>query len=113
MRKANIPRKHVEHRKPLQTLDLAQLGERLVIARERKGWTQQDLSAVALFSRTGLCRLERGGKPWVSVETLYRLACALDVSTDWLLGLARGDTSRLDDGCPEGIHSARLSPIQA
>ena len=94
MRRANIPRKIVVRRDPLQTLNLGQLGTRLVLARERLGWTQEDVSQHAAFSRTGLCNLERGNKPWVSAETIYRLAQALRVSTDWLLGLSETDEEK-------------------
>jgi len=66
--------------------DLQQLGERLLLARRRKGLSQGDLSKLAPCDLSLISRIERGIKPSLSVEVLCRLALALDVSPNDLLG---------------------------
>ncbi len=63
--------------------------ERLLIARRRRGLTQDELAKATDLYKTDISKYERG----ISVPTLARLArmsIVLGVSTDWLLGL-RGD----------------------
>jgi len=58
---------------------------RLRAARELRQWTQRDLAARAGVPKSGVAHFERGTRR-PSVETLHRLASALDTSTDYLLG---------------------------
>lgn len=62
------------------------LGARVRTQRERLGMSQSQLAAAAGMSQPSLSRLEagRGGEPMAG--TLLRLANALRVPTDWLLG---------------------------
>jgi transcriptional regulator with XRE-family HTH domain len=71
---------------PNKVVDLQQLGERLLLTRRRKGLSQGDLSTLAHCDLSLISRIERGVKPSLSVEVLGRLARALDVSPNDLLG---------------------------
>ena len=71
--------------------DLQQLGERLLLARRRRGLSQGDLSKLAHCDLSLISRIERGVKPSLSVEILCRLALALDTSPNDLLGWEQAD----------------------
>lgn len=68
------------------TIDLPRLGERLLLARRRKGLSQGDLAKLAPCDVSLISRIERGVKPSLSVEVLGRLALALETSPNELLG---------------------------
>ena len=60
------------------TLDPQLVGEVIAARRKKKGVSQEVLSGLADIGRTHLSAIERGErKP--TLETLYRIACALDV----------------------------------
>ena len=60
------------------TLDPQLVGEVIAALRKKKGVSQEVLSGLADIGRTHLSAIERGErKP--TLETLYRIACALDV----------------------------------
>ena len=60
------------------TLDPQLVGEVIAARRKKKGVSQAVLSGLADIGRTHLSAIERGErKP--TLETLYRIACALDV----------------------------------
>lgn len=60
------------------TLDAKTVGEVICAFRKRKGISQEVLSGLADVGRTHLSAIERGErKP--TLETLYRIACAMDV----------------------------------
>lgn len=64
---------------------------RLKAARDRQGWSQAELAEKAGFQPSAISRFETGAaKP--SFENLRRLAGALRVSTDYLLGLVDNPT---------------------
>jgi transcriptional regulator with XRE-family HTH domain len=64
----------------------AEFPQRLAKARERRGWSQAELAEKAGFQPSAISRFETGAaKP--SFENLRRLARALRVPTDFLLGL--------------------------
>lgn len=65
-------------------MDLCAIGARIKIARERAGYTQEDLAAELDMSPTHISVLERGVKA-PKLETLVRIANTLRVSTDMLL----------------------------
>lgn len=81
--------------------------ERLKAARALRGWTQAELAARAGLPPTSIAHFESGSrKP--SFDTLRRLAAALDVSTDYLLGRADDPSiSQSDD--PLYRHASKLS----
>jgi transcriptional regulator with XRE-family HTH domain len=62
------------------------IGERVLLARRRKGLTQHEVAELVPMSPTAFNRLERGLQS-VSAECLARLATILQVSSDYLLGI--------------------------
>jgi len=67
---------------------MSTLGEQLIAARENRGWTQEEVALRAQLPRQAISRLERGERTHVRSDVLGRLAIALEVSADYLLGLA-------------------------
>lgn len=65
--------------------DSKMIGERIFKARQIKGWKQLALSKLAGISQSYLSDIENGMSK-ISVETLYKIAEALDVSVVYLLG---------------------------
>ena len=64
------------------------IGPRVRAACERSGMTQAEIARKAEMNWPQLWKILRGERArGVSSETLRRLALALDVSTDYLLGL--------------------------
>lgn len=62
----------------IPTLDAVLVGNVIADFRRKKGISQEVLSGLADISRTHLSAIERGErKP--TLETLYRISCALDV----------------------------------
>lgn len=59
---------------------------RLRLIREQHGLTQDELAQRVGMSLSQIHRLEKGSQP--NADTLVKLAQALDVSVDYLLGLA-------------------------
>jgi transcriptional regulator with XRE-family HTH domain len=68
-------------------LSMQELGKRIVAAREQIGWSQRELVRVSGVGQNNLSVLEQGKKPGVRADTVVRLAEALHVSADYLLGL--------------------------
>lgn len=62
------------------------IGERLKDARERMGLTQDQLAAQAGVHRLTVVKLESGARDTAGSDNLARLADALGVSVDYLLG---------------------------
>ncbi len=62
----------------IPTLDAVTVGKVISEIRKEKGMSQEVLSGLADIGRTHLSAIERGErKP--TLETLYRIACALDM----------------------------------
>src|SRR5262245_27897311 len=66
---------------------MSTLGEQLIAARERRGLTQEEVALRAQLPRQAISRLERGERSHVRSDVLGRLAIALEVSADFLLGI--------------------------
>lgn len=67
------------------------IGARLRAARQRKGWTQTQLSVALSLQAETVSRYETGAVS-LSLAMLYRMASMLGVGVEELLGLApRGD----------------------
>jgi transcriptional regulator with XRE-family HTH domain len=64
------------------------VAERVRKAREHRGWSQKELAKRATVHHVVLNRLEKGHKSGVQAETIRRLAEALHVTSDYLLGLS-------------------------
>ena len=65
-------------------MDLTLLGNRIRIAREKKGITQEELADRVNISPSHISVIERGVKT-VRIDTVVRIANELDVSADYLL----------------------------
>lgn len=80
------------------------VGGRLVEARKRAGLTQDELAAALSdrYDRTMISKVERGHASLLS-DGLIDVARALNVSTDWLLGLS-------DEAGSFGVTFATLHP---
>jgi transcriptional regulator with XRE-family HTH domain len=66
---------------------MSSLGERLSTIREQKGLTQGEVAQRAKLPQQAISRLERGDRAHVRSDVLVRIALALDVSLDVLMGL--------------------------
>lgn len=60
------------------------IGQRVLAAREKRGWTQQNLAGKSEMARANIARLE-AGKHAPKLETLRRIAAALGMETSDLL----------------------------
>lgn len=67
-------------------MDYVLLGKRVRIRRNVLGITQEGLAEKIGVSTSFIGHIERGSRK-LSVDTLYALCKALDVSADFLLGL--------------------------
>ena len=66
---------------------MSTLGERMSAVRGRRGLTQGEVAQRAHLPQQAISRLERNDRTHVRSDVLARLAIALDVSADVLLGL--------------------------
>mgnify|MGYP001568263012 CR=1 FL=1 len=80
-------------------IDMPALGRRLLQARLQRGLNQSELARRADLHRPTLLHLEHGTKRYLRADSLYRLAIALDVSIDWLLGIPYD----AHDSCDAGL----------
>ena len=71
------------------------LGERLKVLREKRGLGIRELARVANVRHATLSQLERGIRADVTTETAKRIARALGVSVDYLIGMYEDE-----DGSP-------------
>ena len=72
---------------------MSRFGRRLQQLRDRRGWTQQELSSRASVPYMTIWRLERGEHDYPRVDIAKKLARTLGVSLDVLLGLYEDDES--------------------
>ena len=70
-------------------------GQRLREARELRGWTQEQLAYESHVSAATISHFETGKRQRASAANLVKLATALSVSVDYLLG--RVDAADLRD----------------
>ena len=63
------------------------VADRLRLARENRGWSQVELSKRSKVHHMLISRIETKAKKDVNATTLRRLALALQVSGDYLLGM--------------------------
>ena len=61
------------------------IGKQIQYHRKKKGFTQEQLSDIAEISLSFLGHIERGTRK-LSVDTLYKIANALNCSADELMG---------------------------
>jgi Zn-dependent peptidase ImmA (M78 family)/transcriptional regulator with XRE-family HTH domain len=93
-------------------VDMASIGERIRVARERAGLSQRDLQSRALMSQSTLHRLETGKRTNVALVDFDRLAQALSVGLDELLYgspvEARVLAAARTSGCADGALKVAL-----
>ena len=70
-------------------------GQRLREARTRRNWTQEQLAAKSGVTGAVISHFETGTRQQASADNLVKLATALSVSVDYLLG--RTDQMELHD----------------
>ena len=63
------------------------IGSRIDICLEAKGWSQTELARRAHLNKVHLWKIRQGLRPNLTAVTVVRLAMALGVTTDYLLGL--------------------------
>ena len=66
------------------------LGEKIRDLRKKKGYTLDELAAKSESSKSYIWELENKDPPRPSGEKLALIAAALDVTTDYLLGIETG-----------------------
>ena len=69
----------------LRELDIKEMGRRVRLRREFLGWSRDQLAEKIDVSGQFIADIEYGHKG-MSVQTLYKLSQALNVSADYLLG---------------------------
>mgnify|MGYP001057154396 CR=1 FL=1 len=62
-----------------------ELSKKLVLLRQKKGWSQIDFARAADIPQPTICRLESGDIEQPKIMTLMKIARALEVSSDYLL----------------------------
>jgi transcriptional regulator with XRE-family HTH domain len=63
------------------------IAKRVLAVRKDRGWSQRELAKRSGLHHVVLNRLEKGHKVAIQAETVRRLAEALRVSSDYVLGL--------------------------
>jgi transcriptional regulator with XRE-family HTH domain len=71
------------------------LGDRVKEARRKAAMTQEQLSAATGLKQFHISRIEKGWIKDVKGDTLLRLARALQVTTDFLLGAEKTEDTEL------------------
>ena len=69
-------------------------GARVKTARGTHGWTRRELAARARLHEQHLAKVERGQRYRIEGDTIVKLAEALGVSADYLVGLTDDPTPR-------------------
>jgi transcriptional regulator with XRE-family HTH domain len=67
------------------------LGDRLKLSREKKGWSQRELSRQAHVRYATISELETGVRTAMNTDTAKRIARALGVGVDYLIGTFEDD----------------------
>lgn len=69
----------------MKKFKIDKLGKHLLVKREQRGYSQEELGELSGIANTMICRFEKGrSRP--NIENLVRLAEALNCTTDYLLG---------------------------
>lgn len=75
----------------------AGIGDRIKLARADRNLTLSDLARLSGLSKSWLCEIEQGRHGSPGSEALCALSRALEVSTDWLLGLSADSPGATDE----------------
>lgn len=77
-----------------KALDYIALGNRIKQVRERNGLTQEKLGEACSISASHIGHIERGTRI-PSIDSLYKISCALNVSMDFLIFDSTEDVDNL------------------
>ena len=75
----------------LQGTTLMHIGQRVLQRSNRLGWTQQDLARESDVPQATISRIEQGIVKNPGADVIRRLARALGVTADWLIGMYEED----------------------
>lgn len=79
------------------------IGNRVREVRKQRGWTQSQLAERAGLNRTTLAMIEIRGA--TTTDSLASLAVALNVRTDYLIGISSSNTdAEIDNAVARSIH---------
>jgi transcriptional regulator with XRE-family HTH domain len=87
-------------------MDDQRLGSALRAVRQRRDWRQWDLATKAGVSASTISRVERGHVGSLSVDTVRRIAAALDIRVDFVARWRAGDLDRLLNARHSRLHDA-------
>jgi transcriptional regulator with XRE-family HTH domain len=85
-------------------MDDQRFGSAIRAVRVRRGWTQQELARRSGVSRSTISRVERGHPGTFSLDTIRRVAAALDVRVDLVPRWRAGDLDRLLNARHSHLH---------
>jgi transcriptional regulator with XRE-family HTH domain len=80
------------------------VGQRLLQQRQLRKMTQTELAKAAGVSQGLIARIERGQVKDPAGSVILRLAKALGITADWLVGMYEDDPD--DASCPLGVGSS-------
>ena len=67
------------------------IGQRVQHRRQHLGWTQEDLARESGVPQATISRIEKGQRKNPGADVIRRLARALGVTADWLIGMYNED----------------------
>jgi len=67
--------------------DIMHIGERVQQRRQHLRWTQEDLARESGVPQATISRIEKGQRRNPGADVIRRLARALGVTADWLIGM--------------------------
>ena len=70
------------------------LGERLRTERQKKGWSQRELARRARVRHATIVEIETGARTETRTDIARRLAIALGVTVDYLVGMYETDEAQ-------------------
>ncbi|GEM05622.1 transcriptional regulator [Halolactibacillus miurensis] len=87
------------------------IGERIIKLREKRGWSQRELSRRIDINVSVMNRIESGERP-VKDQELLKLSNVLEVSTDYLLGKEDSENDNLFFFDMDGLTPEEIEDIK-
>jgi len=87
------------------------IGNRIAQLRDKRGWTQEQLSASIGISRAALSHYEKNRRE-PDTETLTKIADLFKVSIDYLVGRTELPNGTMDDDVREFLDELELSDAE-
>lgn len=87
------------------------VGERIIKLREKRGWSQRELSRRIDINVSVMNRIESGERP-VKDQELLKLSNVLEVSTDYLLGKEDSENDNLFFFDMDGLTPEEIEDIK-